>query len=168
MAQAPKAAPAAEGSEASAPKSNKKLIIIIAAVAILAGGGGAAWYFMQPKHDEHKKEEKKHEPETPPVFVTLESFTVNLQPDPDEKFLQVDLTVKVAKPEQEEELKHHMPEIRNRVLMLLTSKKASELTTLEGKNALAKEITEQIKLPFSKEGHPQEVLGVFFTSFVVQ
>jgi flagellar FliL protein len=168
MAQAPKAAPAAEGAEAPAPKSKKKLIIIIAAVALLAGGGGAAWYFLQPKADAHKKEVKKEEPEKPPVFVTLETFTVNLQPDPDEKFLQVDLTVKVAKPEQEEELKQHMPEIRNRVLMLLSSKKASELTSLEGKNALAKEITDQIKLPFSKEGKPQEIQGVFFTSFVVQ
>ena len=166
MAQAPKPAEAAEGAEA--PKSKKKLIIIILAVVLLAGGGGAAWYFMQPKADPHKKEVKKEEAEKPPVFVTLETFTVNLQPDPDEKFLQVDITVKVPNPEQDEVLKQHMPEVRNRVLMLLSSKKASDVATLEGKNALAKEITDQIKQPFSKEGKPQEILGVFFTSFVVQ
>ncbi len=168
MAQAPKPAEAEAGAEVAAPKSKKKLIIIIAAVVALAGGGGAAWFFMQPKADPHKKEAKKEEPAKPPVFVTMETFTVNLQPDPDEKFLQLDITIKVPDPEQEEQLKQHMPEVRNRVLMLLTSKKPSEVTSLEGKNKLADEIAAQVKQPFAKGAKPQEVLGVFFTSFVVQ
>eukprot|EP01034_Spumella_vulgaris_P015811 gene15811-20197_t len=61
---------------------------MIAAVVLLAGGGGAA----------HA-----------PVFVTLEAFTVNLQPDPDEKFLQTEISLQVASPEQEELLKSQMP-----------------------------------------------------------
>ncbi|HQO15559.1 MAG TPA: flagellar basal body-associated protein FliL, partial [Methylotenera sp.] len=68
--------PKPEAAEA-APKSKKKLIIIIAAVLLLAGGGGAAWFFTQSKAD-HKKEVKHEEVEKAPVFVTLETFTVNL------------------------------------------------------------------------------------------
>ncbi len=162
--------PKPEGAEVAAPakSSKKKLIIIIAAVLVLAGGGGgAAWYFMHQKPD-HKKEVKHEEPAHAPVFVTLEAFTVNLQPDPDEKFLQLEVSLQVASPEEAELLKGQMPAVRNRLLMLLTSKHATEISTSEGKKQLSDEIIAEVKKPFSKGAKPQEVSGVFFTSFVIQ
>ncbi|MDD2833996.1 MAG: flagellar basal body-associated protein FliL [Methylotenera sp.] len=165
MAQDPK--PAAEG-EAAAPASKKKLIIIIAAVLLLGGGGGAAWFFTQGKADHKKEETKQAEPAKAPVFLTLDTFTVNLQPDPDEKFLQVDISLQVATPEAAEAIKLHMPAVKNRLLLLLTSKTATEISTVEGKQELSNEIVEEIKRPFSADAEPQDVLDVFFTSFVVQ
>ena len=159
--------PKPDGAEV-APKSKKKLIVIIAAVALLAGGGGAAWFFMQPKAGDHKKEVKHEEPAHAPVFLALDTFTVNLQPDPDEKFLQLEISLQVASPEQAELLKTQMPAVRNRLLMLLTSKLASDISTSEGKQQLSDEIIAEVKKPFSKEAKPQEVSGVFFTSFVIQ
>ena len=152
-----------------APKSKKKLIIIIAAVVLLAViGGGAGWFLTHQKSD-HKKAEAKHEePAHAPVFVTLEAFTVNLQPDPDEKFLQTEISLQVANPEQAELLKALMPAVRSRLLMLLTSKTASDISTSEGKQKLSDEIVAEVKKPFSKDAKPQEVTGVFFTSFVIQ
>ncbi|MDP1766891.1 MAG: flagellar basal body-associated protein FliL [Methylotenera sp.] len=158
--------PKPDGAEA-APASKKKLIIIIAAVVLLAGGGGAGWFFMQPK-DGHKKEVKREEPAKAPVFIALDTFTVNLQPDPEEKFLQLEISLQVASPEQAELLKTQMPAVRNRLLMLLTSKMASEISTSEGKQQLSDEIIAEVKKPFSKDAKPQEVSGVFFTSFVIQ
>ncbi|ACT50010.1 MULTISPECIES: flagellar basal body-associated protein FliL [Methylovorus] len=169
MAKDPKAAAPAE--EAPAAGSKKKLImIIVIALLVLGGGGGAAaWFFLhKPAKEEHKVEEKHEEAPKPPVFVSLETFTVNLQPDPESQFLQVDLTLKVADAEQAEIVKLHMPEIRNRLLMLLSSKKPSEVTSIEGKKALSDEIVAQVKQPFSAGEKPLEVSGVFFTSFVVQ
>lgn len=154
--------------EVAAPASKKKLIIIVAAVLLLAGGGGAGWFLTHQKAD-HKKEEVKHEePAHAPVFVTLETFTVNLQADPDEKFLQLDLSLQVPTPEAAEAIKVQMPAVRSRLLMLLTSKSASEIATVEGKQELTEEIVTEIKKPFTPGGKPQEVLGVFFTSFVIQ
>jgi flagellar FliL protein len=159
--------PKPDGAEV-APKSKKKLIIMIAAVVLLAGGGGAGWFLTHQKSD-HKKEEAKHEePAHAPVFVPLEAFTVNLQPDPDEKFLQTEISLQVANPEQEELLKGQMPAVRSRLLMLLTSKTASDISTAEGKQKLSDEIIAEVKKPFSKDAKPQEVTGVFFTSFVIQ
>ena len=160
----------AEVAEVAAPSksSKKKLIIIISIVIILFGvGGGVAWYFMQQKSDS-KKEVKHEEPAHTPVFVTLETFTVNLQPDPDEKFLQLDLSMQVANPEVAELIKLQMPAVRNRLLMLLTSKKASDISTMEGKKQLSDEIVAEVKKPFSKDAKPQDVSAVFFTSFVIQ
>jgi len=165
MAQDPKPE---EAAEAPAPSSKKKLVIIIAAVLLLAGGGGgAAWYFLGHKSPP-KKEVKHEEPAKAPVFVTLETFTVNLQADPDEKFLQLDMSLQVASPEVAELLKVQMPAVRNRLLMLLTSKKPSDISTMEGKKQLSDEIVTEVKKPFTPGAKPQEVSGVFFTSFVIQ
>ena len=165
MAQEPKSEEAAV--EAPAKSSKKKLIIIAAVLVLAVGGGGAAWYFMHQKSDP-KKEAKHEEPAHAPVFVTLETFTVNLQPDPDEKFLQLDLSMQVDSAEEAELLKGQMPAVRNRLLMLLTSKKATDISSSEGKKQLSDEIIAEVKKPFSAGAKPQKVSGVFFTSFVIQ
>jgi flagellar protein FliL len=160
--------PKPDGAEVAAPKSKKKLIIIIAAVVLLAGGGGGAWFFMQHKAAGHKQEVKHEEPAHAPVFVALDQFTVNLQPDPEEKFLQLDISLQVANPEVATILKDQMPAVRSRLLMLLTSKVASDISTAEGKQMLSDQIVAEVKKPFTKDAKPLEVMGVFFTSFVIQ
>jgi len=169
MAQDPAVEVAVE--EAPKPKSKKKLIIILSAVLVLAaGGGGAAWYFMHQKSD-HPKEAKEAKEEVAPkepVFVKLETFTVNLNPEDGEKFLQVDITLNATSKEESEFLEQQMPQVRNRVLMLLTSKKASDISSMEGKKLLSQEIGTQINQPFTPGGKPPKISGVFFTSFVIQ
>lgn len=161
------AAPAAGG----APKK-KLLIIIIAAVLVLAGGGGAAWFFLHGKADDAASEKshssKKAKKAGPPVFVPIESFTVNLQPENGEQYLQIAITLQVEGEEQVELIKANMPKVRSRLLLLLSSKKASEINTSEGKKLLADEIIEQTRLPFEHKGEPQEVADVLFTSFIIQ
>ena len=157
--------------EVQPQKSKKGLILaLVGGVIVLAlGAGGAYWYFSQKSHGEHEEKPKEEKVEAKePVFVPLETFTVNLQPDPDDQYLQVDLTVQVEDQVQADAIKMHMPSVRNRILMLLSSKKSSELLTIEGKKALTKEIIEQLSQPFGKGGKPLVVNDVFFTSFVIQ
>lgn len=160
-----------EAKEVQPKKSKKILILAIVGVVLLAAiGGGAFWYLSHNKAGEHgekhKEEEKK--PAKEPVFVTLETFTVNLQPDPDDQYLQVDISVQVEDAAQGDLIKLHMPSVRNRILMLLSSKKSSELLSKEGKQALTKEIIAQLSTPFTPGGKPQGINDVFFTSFVIQ
>ncbi len=166
MSKAP-VKPAEEG--APAPKSKKKLIVIIvAAVVILAVAGGGAFMFLGKKKPSDKKEEHKEEPAKAPVFMPLEPFVVNLQSDDGDKYLQVQMTLQVADDAQVSLIKANAPQIRSRLLMLLSSKDANEVLTPEGKEKLMQEIIEQVSLPFVPKGEPQKVSGVFFTSFVVQ
>lgn len=155
--------------EAAAGKSKKTLFIIIGIVLLLiAGGGAAAWFFMHPSGGAHGKQA---EPEKPPVFVTLDSFTVNLSAGDGEdgdKYLQVAMTLQVPEEKNAENIKTHMPQVRSRILLLLSSKQASELLTSEGKSKLMKEIISEINKPFIPKGESQKVSSVFFTSFVIQ
>jgi len=153
------------------PKKKKgKLLLVIGALLVLLGaGGGAGWYFSQSGaksdgHAEHKEEKSK-----PPVFMNLEAFTVNLRADGDgEHYLQVGIDLKVADSAVIDQVKLHMPEIRNGVLLLLSSKSAEQIASLEGKQKLSAEIQEQVNKPLSAKGTDKAVTGVFFTSFVIQ
>lgn len=168
MAKAPeKAAPADDA--APVVKSKKKLIIMIsAATLILAAVGGGATFFLTKKDGSSKEKEHKAEPAKPPVFLPLEAFVVNLQSETGDKYLQVTMTLQVPDEEQANLLKLNMPQVRSRLLMLLSSKDTSEILTSEGKKILIQEIVDQVKIPFVPKGSPQKVVGVFFTSFVVQ
>lgn len=135
MAKPEKSAPAAT-EEAAKPKDKKKLLIIIG-VLLLVAAGGAGWYFTKGSH---RAEETKVLPPAPPKFTALEPFTVNLQRDNSDQFLQIGITLKYTAPELEEKIKLHMPEIRSRLLFVLSSKHAAELASSEGKKKLAQEI----------------------------
>jgi flagellar protein FliL len=138
MAQPAKQAPA-ETEVAAKPKSKKMLLIGIG-VLVLGVGAGAGWYFTNGS-----KHEEAHAPAPmTPKFVVLEPFTLNLQREEGDQFLQVGITLKVMEPEGkselEEKIKLHMPEIRSRLLLMLSNKRASELAPVEGKKKLAQEI----------------------------
>ena len=159
MAKSPKAEaaeePAAEVTAAK-PAGKKKLIIIVAAVLLLGGGGGGgAWFMMKGKHSAEgeaqakpvKKEVRHADKGAPPVFLPLDSFVVNLRnqtTQSNDQFLQTEMTLRLAGPEVVDEVKQHMPEVRNRVLMLLSSKTAQELLTPEGKTKLAESVRVEI------------------------
>ena len=139
MAQASTAALPADADPAPPKKRGKlKWIIVAVAVLALAGGGFAAWRHF---HAAESPGEAKAEPAKPPVFVALETFTVNLQAeDSQTHYLQTNITLKVANAGVEEQLKVHAPAIRNAVIVVLSGKHASELITTEGKQKLADEV----------------------------
>ncbi len=184
------AKPAEEGAEAP-PKKSKKLLIIILAVVlvvVLAGGGAA---FMLLKKSDHaddeedatetvkttKKKEKKKDKDAVPVFVNLESFTVNLVPETGDQYLQVMLALELEDAHADGDIKVRMPKIRNNVTLLLSSKKASELLTKEGKEKLAVNLRDEINSVIEPPEHNKKgeavapegpVKSVLFTSFIIQ
>lgn len=165
--------------EAPSGGGSKKLIIIILAVVLVLGavGGGAAWFFLHGKADaeEHeeapaKKSKKAKKPVGPPEYVPVEPFTVNLQPGEagTDQYLQVAFTLEVGGLEEKENVKANMAKVRSRMLLLLSSKRAADINTPEGKVQLAKEIITQLREPFEDRGSQQEIEDVLFTSFIIQ
>lgn len=114
-----------------------------------------------------KKKKNNKKEEVAPVFVQLDTFTVNLQGD-EGQFLQTVITLHMVDEEDANKLKQNMPLVKSRIVMLLSSKHAEELLSMEGKNKLAQEIADQIKQPFSQGDYPLELNAVLFTSFIIQ
>ena len=141
MAAKPKAE-AAPTDAAETPKKKGKLVLIISlAVVLLGAGGGGAWYFLKGDGEEKVVEEKAK----PAVFLPLESFTVNLQPSEGQpQYIQAGLTLKLEDNETSELVKSRMPEVRNKILMVLSAKKGNELLPVTGKQKLAEEIAQAV------------------------
>lgn len=161
------AAPAA--AEGGKSKKGLIMVILIAIIAIGAGAGGT-WYYMQQAGDEESEEEKP-KPKAklkPTTFIDLEVFTVNLQPEESGQYLQVGLTVKARETEVVQEIAKQMPSIRNRILMLLSSKKAAEISGITGKQQLSDQIADEIRQSLDSEDLQEDVREVLFTSFVIQ
>lgn len=158
-------APAEEG------KKSKKGLIMMLLIAILAIGAGAGgtWYFMQMSSADEDEEPVKPKPKLrPTTFIDLDIFTVNLQPEENNQYLQVGLTVKARETEVVQEIAKQMPAIRNRILMLLSSKKAVEISGINGKQELSQQIADEIRKTMDNEDWQEDIREVLFTSFVIQ
>lgn len=161
-AQQARATPGAE------PKPRKKRwrLKTVIALLVLGGGGAGIWYAMEAPATAGP--EAAAPKEKAPVFANLEPFTVNLQPENGDQYLQVGLVVKVTETAAVDAVKLQMPEIRNRILLLLSSKRASEISTVAGKQQLSAEIMNEVRQPLGSQKLQQGIVGVFFTSFVIQ
>jgi flagellar FliL protein len=146
---------------------NKKLIFIILLLALI-GGGGSVWYFMFFKaHKEDGAHEKaKVVVHIAPIFLQMDPYTVNLKPDG--QFLQATFTLQIETEAEVLKIKMFMPQIRSRLLLMLSNKTVEELSSLEGKKILGKEIEALVEEPFEKGLEHSKVSNVFFTSFVIQ
>jgi flagellar FliL protein len=166
----------------AAPKSGGKkflIIIIVLLVIVLIGGAGAFLLLKRQNVEEYDEEEvpvetvrakKKSAKPLAPVYVAMDAFTVNLVPESGEQFVQLIISVEVADVESGEMIKTYTPKIRNNVMMLLSSKKASELLTKEGKEKLAEEIRDQMNQVLDPRARESDapVREVLFTSFIIQ
>lgn len=164
---------AAQEVEQASPKKKKLILIIVAILAVVVlAGGGAAFMLLSGKpaaEQQAEGEEAEDHAEAegkPPVYVKLETFTVNLADQ--ESYLQTEISLKVADPKVQEKLKQHMPEVRDALLRLLSSKTAEELMTTEGKTTLAEEVRKEVNRVIGAKKASQGVKDVLFTSFIIQ
>ncbi|WP_292978988.1 flagellar basal body-associated protein FliL [Nitrosomonas sp.] len=184
-------------SEETAPASSggKKKMILFVLIGLLSVGaaGGGTWYYMKHQQDQQdqldqldeddddddddaddevdkkKAKKKKKKKDQPVAFIKLESFTVNLQSnDRESRYLQVELSLKVNEGEVVKAIEAIKPEVRNQILLLLSSKKPGEINTLEGKKKLSEEIIESIRSKVDADDLEDDILDVLFTSFIIQ
>ena len=141
------------------------MVILVGGLLVVAIGGGAAWLFLAAQAAGAAHKVAKAEP---PEYVPVDAFTVNLQPENGEQYLQIAFTLQVQNQKEGEAIKANMAKVRSRVLLLLSGKKASEISTVEGKHLLAKEIIVALKQPFIDKGEPQQVSDVLYTAFIIQ
>lgn len=144
-----------------------KLLLIILIVLLLVGmGGAAAWFFLGGNQAVSAGAPAKPKE---PVFVAMETITVNLQPEEgSDRYLQIGITFKSFDKHAENAIKTYTPELRSRILTLLASKTPAELYPAEGKTKLAHDIVEQCEQVYKAVGKESPVADVLFTNFVIQ
>ena len=99
----------------------------------------------------------------------LEPFVVNLADPGSRRYLRVNLKVKLRRPEESEPLlEARMPQVRDAVLMHLSSKTTNQLLSSEGKASLRKELIAEMNKVLKKKKLKKAVKNLYFTEFLIQ
>lgn len=167
-------------------RNRRKLILLaIAVLALLGGGGTAAWYFLgappespgartadlRPAKAAAKGKEAARQAakeKKPSVFLALDTFTVNLQEEGNDRYLQTTVVFEISDEKATEEIKAQMPIIRSKLLLLLSSKRPSELAALAGKEKLAEDIKAEARKRVTFKSPDSGLLEVHFNALVIQ
>ena len=148
----------------------KKLVIVaLVAIVLLLSAGAAAYLLLGGDADGDGQAEVPAVEEGDPVYHKLDpEFIVTLPPGGPVGMLQVAIEVMSRSPGVPETLAANDPMIRHHLLNLLEAQQATDLLTVEGKEALQAAIHELLSERLKALGEPGEIKGVFFTQFVMQ
>lgn len=168
-------------SEAAPPKKSKKmLIVIIVVVLLLAVGGGAAYALLGKKGISEDEELLLQDDSFPTETVDLETFVVNLSENA--TFLKTTIVLEVNSnvlhgAGHKKDAGHggsgmpgvlgeHQAKITDRILRILSSKKAPQLLDPEGKDELRQELADAINQVVELD--EDLVTNVYFVTFIIQ
>jgi flagellar FliL protein len=94
----------------------------------------------------------------------LDPFIVNLADVPETRYLKLTVKLELDRPEIAAELSTRIPQVRDTILILLSSKDTAGLRNPQGKFQLRDELTQRVNALLPKSG----VRSAYFTEFVVQ
>jgi len=155
--------------KAKEKKSMVKPILIIAVVVSLLGGGFLAWksgvvakLIGTPERNTKTAEPLKSQ-EMGPVY-SMETFLVNLNEPQGKRYLKAKVTLELDTEKVQVEIEKRLPQIRDAVLTMLSSKAYGDISDLTGKYQLRAEVISMIN-SYLKTGR---IANVYFTEFIVQ
>jgi flagellar FliL protein len=153
-----------DADDEQAPKKSKLKLIIIGVAILLIGTGGFFGYSKYKKVKEEKAEAKKTEKTS--IICPLKSFVVNLldKKGVGKRYLKVTIQLEVGQEEDRLLIENHNPQLRDTILLLLSSQTLKEINTMEGKLELKQALLSRM-IQILGDG---VVRRIYFTEFVVQ
>lgn len=150
-------------------KSFFRLIILGGMVMVLGAGGYLGWdLFLKGKERETRVSESRplRKKEEARIIFPLESFIVNLldKVGLGNRYLKVRIILEIGDEIDRKIVEGHKTQLRDTILLLLSSQSFNEINTMEGKLELKQAILSRINQALG-EGI---VNRVYFTEFVVQ
>jgi flagellar protein FliL len=155
---------AAEAQQAPQEKKKSsilKFIILGVLVVVLAGGGYFAWakFFRKaPAHDAKQPEVEQS------IAQDMGTFLVNLADPGGKRYLKVAMQFELTNVKVGVELGKRNVEVRDMIIMVLSSKEYEEIGNASGKMTLKKELITRL----NKMLHDGQVKEIYYTEFLVQ
>ena len=153
----------------------KKIILIAVAVLLLAAIAVGVMFFL--KEDPPAEDVVGGEGETiekapdlaSPIYQGLDpDFIVAFQNPETVRFIKLSIEVMARDDDVIEAVKLHMPAIRDRVIILLSSKDEKSLLETDGKERLRGEILAAVQDVLQENTGDPGVEAIYFTNFVMQ
>ena len=151
------------------PKSKLGIWLLILLITCGAAGG-AGWWFLQPGKESKKKGVKVVAAPAPaPIFLPLDPFTVNLiSEDSKNRVIYIEITLRLKDDSTRQHIVQLMPEVRSRLLLLISRQNISELATEEGKINLMSDVKEVLRPSMVVGESEKAITDVLFTTFILR
>ena len=163
---APKFAPEPEPTP---PRPSRLRLWLLIGVLVLVSIGAALAYVYVLRDGTAAAPPVAAKIQEKPIFVLLEPMTVNLQSEGGRaKFVHLGVVLKVRDEKAKAQITEFMPELRSRILLLLSNREPDSLMSPEDKTRLTEEIRAEFNRPLTTGNPPQGVVSVSFNTFVVQ
>ena len=150
--------------------SNKLIFLVVAVLLVvtlgLAGGFFMMWNKLSALNTQSNAAAQNQQGQTAALgkLFPLDTFIVNLADQERSRYLRVTMDLELLAPADTEKLNQRLPQVRDRILMLLPSKRFADIASTEGKTALRDEMIGKLNGLF-----PENVItNIFFSEFVVQ
>lgn len=103
------------------------------------------------------------------IYVNLDPpFVVNFHDQGIIRFLQIGVQLLVTEQETADQLAHHMPVVRNNLLMIFSSLDIASVSDRAGKERLRETVLAEIQSILTERGVKGSVEAAYFTNFVMQ
>lgn len=103
------------------------------------------------------------------IYIPLQpSFVVNYGGPGRLKYIKTDISVRLQDGAAANSVRHHMPYIRNNLVMLLSAQTEESISSQEGKEALRKEALKEVREVIMAEDQQEGVVDLYFNAFLVQ
>lgn len=104
-----------------------------------------------------------------PIYLPLKpTFVVNYGGVGRLRYLKADLSVRVTNSQTANSIRHHLPYIRNNLVMLLASQTDASLESQAGKEALRQEALAEVRSILLEEDGQEGVVDIYFDNLVIQ
>jgi flagellar protein FliL len=151
---------AVEGVEEKKKSSLVKIIILVVVIAALGGGG----FFAYLKFFKDPTKESKEPAVEQSVTQEMGTYLVNLSDPGGKRYLKITMQFELTNARVSQELAKRSVEVRDKIIMLLSSKEYEDIGNPTGKMTLKKELMTQLNKTL-QEGQVKEI---YFTEFLVQ
>jgi len=148
----------------------KIIIIALVGILLLAGVGIGAYLMGASKSGKESAEatttETPKETSAVPVgpMVAMDDFIVNIMDTEGTRYLKASMTLELVNPESSAEVDERKAQIRDAILLYLSSKTFDEIRDLQGKLQLRADLIGRINGLLNTA----KVKTIYFTDFVVQ
>lgn len=103
------------------------------------------------------------------IYLPLKpTFIVNYGGKGRLRYLKADVTVRVDNATVANSVRHHLPYIRNNLVMLFASQTDASLESQAGKEALRQEVLAEIRAVLLQEDGQEGVVDVYFDNLIIQ
>lgn len=121
------------------------------------------------KDEESKGEDAEGEAIAGAIYIPLRPpFVVNYGGVGRLRYLKADISLRVQDAKTEESVRHHMPYIRNNLVMLFAAQTEESIGSQEGKEALRQEALQEVREVILAEDGQEGVIDLYFTTFLIQ